>query len=128
MIPIKKYKSFLYGYYFSGGIRITAGVVLPAVILGYFDQLSAGVAASLGALLVSFVDTPGPIHHRRNGMLICLGLVSVIALLTAVIAPFPVLSGIFIFVCCFIFSFIGIYGSRANSIGLSALDRKSTRL
>src|SRR5687767_8902020 len=118
---LKKYKSFLYSYYLSSGVRITAGVVLPAVIFSYFDMLSQGVAISLGAMCVSGTDNPGPIHHRRNGMLICLLFLVAVAILTSLTAAFPVLLGILITVFCFIFSMIGVYGSRAISIGVSAL-------
>lgn len=118
---LKKYKSFLYSYYLSSGVRITVGVVLPAVIFGYFDMLSQGVAISLGAMCVSGTDNPGPIHHRRNGMLICLLFLVAVAILTSLTAAFPVLLGILIAVFCFVFSMIGVYGSRAISIGVSAL-------
>lgn len=118
---LKKYKSFLYSYYLSSGVRITAGVILPAVIFSYFDMLAHGVAVSLGAMCVSGTDNPGPIHHRRNGMLICLLFLVVVATLTSLTASFPVLLGILITVFCFVFSMIGVYGSRAISIGVSAL-------
>ncbi|WP_166437047.1 FUSC family protein [Niastella caeni] len=118
---MKKYKSFLYSYYLSSGVRITAGVVLPAVIFSYFDMLSQGVAISLGAMCVSGTDNPGPIHHRRNGMLICLLFLVAVATLTSLAAAYPVFLGILITVFCFVFSMIGVYGSRAISIGVSAL-------
>lgn len=118
---LKKYKSFLYSYYLSSGVRITAGVVLPALIFSYFDMLSQGVAVSLGAMCVSGTDNPGPIHHRRNGMLVCLAFLVVVASLTSLTASYPVLLGILITVFCFVFSMIGVYGSRAISIGVSAL-------
>src|ERR1044072_3191675 len=118
---LKKYKSFLYSYYLSSGVRITVGVVLPALIFSCLDMLSQGVAISLGSMCVSGTDNPGPIHHRRNGMLICLLLLVVVAILTSLSAAVPVLLGILITVCCFVFSMIGVYGSRAISIGVSAL-------
>lgn len=118
---LKKYKSFLYSYYLSSGVRITVGVVLPALIFSYFNMLSEGVAISLGAMCVSGTDNPGPIHHRRNGMLICLLFLVVVATLTSLTASYPVLLGILITIFCFVFSMIGVYGSRAISIGVSAL-------
>lgn len=118
---LKKYKSFLYSYYLSSGVRITAGVVLPALIFSYFDMLSQGVAISLGAMCASGTDNPGPIHHRRNGMLICLLFLVVVATLTGLTASYPAMLGILITIFCFVFSMIGVYGSRAISIGVSAL-------
>jgi uncharacterized membrane protein (TIGR01666 family) len=118
---LKKYKSFLYSYYLSSGVRITVGVVLPALIFSYFDMLSQGVAVSLGAMCVSGTDNPGPIHHRRNGMLICLLFLIIVASLTSLTAAYPVLLGILITVFCFVLSMIGVYGARAIAIGVNAL-------
>ncbi len=118
---LKKYKSFLYSYYLSSGVRITVGVVLPALIFSYFDMLSQGVAVSLGAMCVSGTDNPGPIHHRRNGMLICLLFLVIVASLTSLTAAYPVLLGILITVFCFVLSMIGVYGARAIAIGVNAL-------
>ena len=55
---LKEYKSFISSHYFSDGIRITAGIVLPAVLLNYFNLLAVGVVVSLGAMSVSITDTP----------------------------------------------------------------------
>jgi uncharacterized membrane protein (TIGR01666 family) len=118
---LKKYKGFLYSYYLSSGVRITAGVVLPAVVFSYFNMLAEGVAISLGAMCVSGTDNPGPIHHRRNGMLVCLLFLVIVATLTSLAALHPLLLGALIAVFCFVFSMIGVYGSRAISIGVSAL-------
>jgi hypothetical protein len=57
---VKEYKSFINSHYLSDGLRITAGIVLPALILSYFSLLSIGVSVSLGAMSVSITDTPGP--------------------------------------------------------------------
>ena len=105
----------------SDGIRMTIGIALPAIVLSYFHLLAAGIVASLGAMCVSMPDTPGPIHHRRNAMLVCVGVVSIIALLTGFASTYPVLLGLLIFFFCFFFSMLGVYGARANSIGVSAL-------
>lgn len=118
---IKEYKSFVNSYYLTEGLRITSGVVLPAVVLSYFNLLSVGVVVSLGALCVSMTDNPGPIHHRRNGMTVCLGIIFLVALLTGYAASHEIWLGVLITIFCFIFSMLGVYGSRANSIGVAAL-------
>jgi uncharacterized membrane protein (TIGR01666 family) len=118
---IKQYKSFITSQYLSDGVRITAGVALPAIILGYFGLLPVGISFSLGAMCVSGTDLPGPVHHRSNGMLICSLLIFVVSILTALAAPHPVLLGITITVFCFLFSMIGVYGSRSIAIGVGAL-------
>ena len=118
---IKTYKRFIYGHYLATGVRITAGIVLPAVIFNHFNLLTTGMVLSLGALCVSTVDNPGPIGQRRNSMLICSLLIFVIALLTGLAQPYPVLLGIFVFICCFLFSMISVYGTNASNIGLAVL-------
>lgn len=118
---IKEYKSFVNSHYLGEGVRITAGIVLPALVLNYFGLLSVGVVVSLGALSVSITDNPGPIHHRKNGMLACLFTNTIIAVITGLVAPYPFLLGTLILLACFFFSMIGVYGNRVNSIGVSAL-------
>jgi len=118
---IREYKSFINSYYVSEGIRITIGLTLPAVLLSYFGQLPAGIIISLGASCVIMVDNAGPIHHRRNAMLVCDALIFIVSLVTGFVAHSPWLLGLLIAVFCFSFSMIGVYGSRASSIGLAAL-------
>lgn len=118
---LKEYKSFINSHYLSEGVRMTMGIAVPSIILGYFNSLSIGIVLSVGALCVSITDGPGPIRHRLNGMSICNLIIFTVSLLIGFAAHTPVLLGPLIFICCFIFSMIGVYGSRATSIGISAL-------
>lgn len=118
---IKEYKSFANSHYLSEGIRITVGLTLPAILLSYFDHLSAGITMSLGASCVIIVDNAGPIHHRRNAMIICDCIIFCVTLLIGFIIHLPVLLGAMIGLLCFVFSMIGVYGTRASSIGLASL-------
>src|SRR5689334_22449335 len=108
---IKEYKKFVTGHYLSSGVRITAGIVLPAIVLSYFNFLGPGIVVSLGAMCASTPDTPGPITDRRNAMAACIVTSSLVALLTAFATTHPVLLGIFIFIFCFVFSMIAVYGA-----------------
>lgn len=118
---IKEYRRFIYSHYLADGVRITAGVLLPSLILSYFNQLQLGIFISLGALCVSITDNPGPIHHRRNGLLICCGIVFLVSLLVGFSLPVKWLFMLVLPVLCFFFSMIGVYGARATSIGIAAL-------
>lgn len=118
---IKEYRRFVSSYYLGEGLRITAGAVLPALVFSWFDLLSIGVLVSLGAVCVSTADSPGPVHHRRNGMRICIAVIFFAAIITGWTAAYPVLLGIWIAAACFIFSIIGVYGGRATSIGIAGL-------
>jgi uncharacterized membrane protein (TIGR01666 family) len=118
---IKEYKSFINSHYLSQGVRMTVGIVLPALIFNYFGLLAEGVVVSLGAMSVSLTDNPGPVHHRKNGMIACIIINTLMAILTGFAAPHPFLLGLLILIACFVFSMIGVFGTRANSVGVSAL-------
>lgn len=78
----REIKSFFYSQYFSDGLRITFGVLLPSILMAQFNQLETGLTLSLGALCVSGADNPGPVIHKRNGMLICGLLMFIVAIAT----------------------------------------------
>jgi uncharacterized membrane protein (TIGR01666 family) len=118
---IKEYRRFIYSHYLADGVRITAGVLLPSLLFGYLGQLQLGIFVSLGALSVSITDNPGPIHHRRNGLLVCCGLIFLVALIVGLSLPIKWLFYILLPLLCFFFSMIGVYGTRASSIGIGAL-------
>ncbi len=118
---IKEYRSFINSYYLGEGLRITTGAVLPAVILNYFGWLSVGILVSLGAVCVSAADSPGPIHHRRNGMEVCIAVIFVASLITGYTEAHPIALGIWVAIACFVFSIIAVYGSRVTSIGTAGL-------
>ena len=118
---IKQYKSFINSHYFNGAIRITVGITLPAILLSQFHNLQAGISVSIGAMCVGNTDGPGPIVHRRNGMIACVLIIFLVTLFTGLASSSPLLTGTLVFLFCFIFSFIGVYGARASSIGVNAL-------
>src|SRR5579862_4460243 len=118
---LKQYKGFVNSYYLAEGFRITIGIALPAVVLNYFHNLSGGIMVSIGAMCVSIPDNAGPINHRRNAMLICDALIFMVAVCTGFATSYPVILGPMLFTFCFLFAMVGVYGTRASSIGLAAL-------
>jgi uncharacterized membrane protein (TIGR01666 family) len=100
---------------------MTTGIILPAVILNYLGYLPIGIVVAVGAMCVSLADTAGPIHHRVNGMAACFCIGFVVALLTGFTVPYPILLGVFIPCICFVVSMLGVYGSRANAVGVGVL-------
>ena len=113
--------SFFYSQYFSDGLRITIGVLVPALLFNQLNQLSIGVDMALGALCVSVVDAPGPVVHKRNSMVICCLLILLVSLITGFIQHNPILLGIEVVLFSFFFSMFPIYGTKATSIGTCAL-------
>ncbi len=112
---------FLFSQYFSDGVRITLEIIIPAVVFSYLGDLETGLAMSLGALCVSISDGPGPVVHKRNGMLFCNIFVFISALLTGFLNQNPITLGILILSAAFIFTMFSVYGNRANAIGFAAL-------
>lgn len=105
----------------SDGLRITVAVLLPSLVLAQFDHLQAGLAMSLGALNVSISDAPGPVRHRRNGMLTTALLTFLITLVTGFARMNVYTLGAEILLFSFLFSMFAIWGNRAASVGTAAL-------
>lgn len=114
-------KNFVWSHYFGDGLRITFGVVFPSLILFQFNLLQVGITISLGALCASISDTPGPITHRRNAMLVTTLVVSVVSFIVGFANASIYLLGFVIVVFSFIFSMLYVYGNRSSMIGTAAL-------
>lgn len=119
--PIRSIHDFLLSTYFADGLRITLGVLCPSLILAQFGLLQYGMTLSLGALCVSVVDTPGPIVHRRNAMLITTALITIIFIVVGLTNSNVYFTAVMIVFFSFIFSMFFLYGTRAASIGTAAL-------
>jgi uncharacterized membrane protein YccC len=117
----REIQSFFYSQYFSDGLRISIGVLLPSLVCVKFGLLETGLTLSLGALCVSGADNPGPVSHKRNGMLICNALMFVVAIVTGFARMNVFTLGVEIVAFAFIFSMLTVYGNRAASIGTSSL-------
>jgi uncharacterized membrane protein (TIGR01666 family) len=114
-------KHFLLGQYFYDGIKITFGVLLPSIICYQLGYLQTGITISLGALIISITDNPGPAIHKRNAMLITNLGVFIMALIIGFTNNYPVLLGIEITFFFFFFSMFNVYGVRASSVGIAIL-------
>ena len=89
--------------------------------MSYFGLLHTGILLSLGAMCVSVTDSPGPILHRRNGMVACIAAVFTVSIISGFAAFSPVIMGVVLFILCFFFSMLAVYGTRAGAVGLAAL-------
>lgn len=115
------YKNFFSGRFFSEGLRMTAGILAPALLFNFYGKLEIGILLSLGALCSSIADIPGPVHLRRNGMLVNVFVVGFVSILMSFSGYHPILQGAIIFILGFVFSMFSVYGSRVASIGISGL-------
>lgn len=119
--PVRSIHDFLLSTYFADGLRITLGVLCPSLILAQFGLLQYGMTLSLGALCASVVDSPGPIVHRRNAMLITTALITLTFIIVGLTNSNIYFTGLLIVVFSFIFSMFFLYGTRAASIGTAVL-------
>lgn len=117
----REIKSFFYSQYFSDGLRISLGILLPTLILARFNLFDLGLTLSLGALCVCVVDVPGPTMHKRNAMLICNALIFFVAVITGFARLNLYTLGVEIALFSFLFSMFTVYGNRAASVGTAAL-------
>jgi uncharacterized membrane protein YccC len=120
-VQTREIKSFFYSQYFSDGLRISLGILLPTLILTQFNMFDTGLTLSLGALCICVVDTPGPTMHKRNAMAICNGLIFGIAVITGFARLNLYTLGAEIVIFSFLFSMFTVYGNRAASVGTACL-------
>lgn len=115
------FRKFVTSQYLYSGIRTTAAVLIPAIILYEYDVLATMISIPLGAMITSLADNPGPPQHRRNAMLVSLGLNLMLIIISGFTKHSPLLIGIELIVFGLLLSLIGIFGARANGIGLTSL-------
>lgn len=115
------FKKIFSSQYLFTGIRITAAALIPALILYNYDVLALMSAIPLGALVVGSTDSAGPFEYRRNTILASICINFLVVVITISLQHNPVFIIIFIVLFGMFFSLIGIYGNRANSVGLIAL-------
>ncbi|TWR25975.1 hypothetical protein FPZ42_10085 [Mucilaginibacter achroorhodeus] len=117
----REIKSFFYSQYFSDGLRMSIGILAPALLmlkLGHFDE---GLTMSLGALCICTIDSPGPLAHKRNGMLMGNAILFVVAMITGYARLNLIALGFEITLFAFLFSLLTVYGNRAASVGTCGL-------
>ena len=114
-------KQALYSQPFIDGLRITAAILLPALLFFANGQATLGFTFALGASCVSITDAPGPITHRKNGMLVAIALNFIVAAITLLVQSNTLLLGLEVVLFSFFFSMFIVYGTRAGAIGSGAL-------
>ncbi|OWP64785.1 hypothetical protein CDA63_00015 [Hymenobacter amundsenii] len=118
---VRKLRYFFSSQEFSDGLRTTLAVLVPGLGLGLLGQLTAGVTMSIGALCVSFTDTPGPPVHKRNAGLAAVALAGLMAVVTGFLQPYSWLLGLVVVAVSFWFTMLLVYGNRAGAVGTAGL-------
>lgn len=117
----REIRHFFYSQAFADGFRAAFAILLPALLGYHFGFFEIGLTVSLGAMCVSLTDAPGPVVHKRNGMLICTGFLFVVAFITSFARLNIYTLGAEIALVCFFFSMFNVYNLRAASVGNAAI-------
>jgi uncharacterized membrane protein (TIGR01666 family) len=118
---LDEFKKFLSSHSLSTGVRLTLGAVIPSLIFQHYGILTTMIAFPLGTLLIGSTDNPGPFHRRRNALMIAIVTCFAVACITGFLRHIHFIVFAEIIVFGIFFSLIGVYGNRANSIGLISL-------
>ena len=118
---VKEVRYFFYSQAFADGLKMTIGILLPTLVLSYLGYFNTGLTLSLGALCVCLADSPGPVIHKRNGMLICSLFVFLVSLITIFARLNPYTLGLEIIIITFFFSMLNVYGTRATLVGNASI-------
>ncbi|PTQ96788.1 putative membrane protein (TIGR01666 family) [Mucilaginibacter yixingensis] len=120
-LQTREIKNFFYSQYFSDGLRMSMGILVPTLLFAQLNLFDVGLTLSLGALCVCVVDTPGPTVYKRNAMAICNLCIFVVAMVTGFARLNLYTLGVEILVFSFVFSMLAVYGNRAAAVGTAAL-------
>jgi uncharacterized membrane protein (TIGR01666 family) len=120
-VQTRNIKSFFFSQYFSDGLRITMGLLLPAAMFAQAGMFATGLTISLGAACMSVVDNPGPVIHKRNAMLIGNALLFTVIVITGYARVNLWALGAEVTLLSFIFSILVVYGNRAAAVGTAGL-------
>ncbi len=118
---IRTLRKYLSSQNLYTSLRLTAAALLPSVVLYHFDLLAGAIVVPLGAIFTGLTDSPGPVHHRRNGLMFSIVLNFIVIISAGAIHQVVPLVVIAIVWLGILFSLFSVYGTRAGSIGLNAL-------
>lgn len=115
-------QKFLYSQHLFSGLRISLGILLPAVVLLFgFDNHQLGFTLASGAIAASVVDLPGPLKYKHNEMLACafLGFLSALATGIATYSDFTL--WLTVVPLTFVLSMIVMLGAKGPQISFATL-------
>src|SRR3546814_17211538 len=120
---IPQLQRFFYSHYFYGGLRKTAGTLLPVIVLGgLFQQYENGMVAAMGALCLAIIDQPGgPQRFRNNEMLGGIVLGSLTVAVTGFASSHAVLIWFVVPALSFFYSMFTVFGRRGALVAFAFL-------
>jgi uncharacterized membrane protein YccC len=115
-------KKFLYSQHLFSGLRISLGIVLPALVMLFgFENHELGFTMASGAIAASVVDLPGPLKYKHNEMLACSFLGFLSALATGIATSSPLTLWLTVVPLTFLLSMIVMFGAKGAQISFATL-------
>ena len=103
------------------GFRNAIGVAVPLALGVAFGNPTAGCAVGLGALQVSYSDSPGPYRQRARRMLTASALCSLAVVAGGLAVRNPVAAGALILLWGFVAGLVVCLGETAENLGVISL-------
>lgn len=113
--------NFFYSQYFSDGLKITFGALAPALLFSHISNIPIAITISLGAIITSIVDTPGPVNDRRSAMSRLVCVIFAVSFVTKTINNSSIGIILMLITLCFVMSMLAVYGARAASFGTASI-------
>ena len=118
---LRPIQQFIYGQAFADGLKATLAILIPALTGLYTNHLQLGLTVALGSMCASLTDAPGPIKHKKNGILLATLFAFLTALLTALAQHAFWSMLLAVTLVTFFFSMFMVYGNRASAVGNTAI-------
>ncbi|MCW3070286.1 MAG: hypothetical protein JWO44_176 [Bacteroidetes bacterium] len=112
---------FFFSQALADGLRITFSILAPVLFFRHIGMFEMGLAISLGAICVNITDIPGPMIHKRNGLLVASALIFLASMISGLFHIHVVLTALIIGAFTFFLTLFAVYGIRAASVGSAAL-------
>lgn len=117
----KSIRNFINSEMFSDGLKTTFSIVIPPLILSFFNHIDIGVSIAFGVVLTHIVDIPGLLRDRRNFMLLSITCTFLISLFAKLIIDYNTIVLIALPLVIFSLSMLTVYGQRATNLSMSIM-------
>lgn len=118
---IKKIRNFVNSEMFSDGLKTTFSIVIPPLVLSYFNHIDIGASIAFGVVLTHMVDIPGVFKDRRDFMVISVICTFLVSLFAKLIIGHDILILFVLPILIFSLSMLAVYGQRATSLSMAIM-------
>ena len=118
---ITEVRKFVNGYYWYFGLRLAFAVLVPSIILYRYGILNEYALIPFGTLNIGLADAVGSVQRRVGAMFIGMLCFFGCALLAGYTRDILWLQLALLIILAFVFSLIGVYGTRMINIGTTSI-------